>query len=232
MIQQPPHTVEPVKTNHFIPKLGGAIFDMDGTLLDTMSVWKDVGEQYLLSKGITPLPGFSEHFINLSSAQSAEYMISQYGLTISPEDVCRDINGIIEAFYFHQAQTKPGVVAFLQRLHAKNIPMCVATATDLHLAKAALKRTGLLPLLQDVLTCTQIGHGKDEPDIFEAALACLGTAKQQTYVFEDALYALKTAKKAGFPVVGVYDPSERAAEEVRSLSNVYVHSMEELEIQF
>lgn len=183
----------------------GAIFDLDGTLLDSMSVWSTMGSDYLRGRGIQPEEGLDSKFSSMSIAQAAQYYIDNYHLPESTDEIIMDIDRTIEQFYFEQARLKPGVKAFLQALQEKGTVMCVATATDRHLAHAALKRNGISQYFKDIFTCNIVGAGKDEPLIYETALACLGTEKSNTIIFEDAPHALATAKKAGFITACVYD---------------------------
>lgn len=106
--------------------------------------------------------------------------------------------------------------------------MCVATATDESLVKACLKRLGLLEYFKEIFTCRNVGAGKEQPDIYEAALQRLGTLKEKTFVFEDVLHAVKTAKQAGFPVAALYDESSREDwKEIMGLADISAVSMGE-----
>lgn len=185
----------------------GAIFDLDGTLLDSMFVWNTMGSDYLKSRGITPEPGLNEKFKTMSIVQAANYYRDNYGLTDSVQEIMDDVNRIIEGFYYEKAVIKPGVKEFLEKLKAAEIKMCVATATDRHLAEAALKRNEIFDYFIDIFTCTEVGAGKDSPVIFETARNRLGCLEDQTIVFEDAPHAIKTAKAAGFKTACVLDPS-------------------------
>ena len=207
--------------------IAGAIFDMDGTLLDSMQMWDNVGQNYLRSLGLEPREGFREILRPLSLRQSAEYMMEAYELDRTPEQIMQEIDQGIEARYFTDLPLKPGVADMLEQLHRRGVAMCIATATDRYLVEAGLRRVGILDYFQFILTCTEAGSGKDRPFIYETALAKLGTPKEQTYIFEDALYAVETAKRAGFPVVGVEDASASAARErIRELSDCYVVTFE------
>jgi HAD superfamily hydrolase (TIGR01509 family) len=165
----------------------------------------------------------------MSLLQAAEYYRSEYGVTLSAGEIMDGVNRMIERFYFHDVKAKPGVGDALERLKNSGVRMCVATATDLHLAEAALRRNGILGYFSKILTCTEVGCGKDAPEIFNRALSHLDTPKQRTLVFEDALYAVKTAKAAGFTVVGVYDRSEEEhSGEIRSLADICINSFAEM----
>lgn len=200
----------------------GAIFDMDGTLLDSMTVWDTLAEDYLRTMGIEPRENLSERFKTMSIEQSADYYISRYGLDKTHDEIINDINCMIEDFYISEAPLKDGVKEFLDYLRGKGTVMCVATTIDKNIASKALERCGISGYFVHIVTCGEAEAGKDEPAIYEKALEYLGTEKKYTFVFEDALHAAVTAKNAGFPVAGVYDASEDAQNELQVCSNVYI----------
>ncbi len=212
-----------------IMKMEGAIFDLDGTLLDSMYIWDAIGGDYLRSLGIEPREDLNRTFKAMSLLQAAEYYRNEYGVTLSADEIMDGVNRMIESFYFYDVKAKAGVKDMLERLKKAGVRMCVATATDLRLAEAALRRNGILEYFSGIFTCTEVGSGKDAPEIFNRALKHLGTPKQRTVVFEDALYAVKTAKKAGFTVAAVFDKSEEEhGGELRALADSYVDSFEEV----
>lgn len=200
----------------------GAIFDVDGTLLDSMHIWDTIGEDYLRSLGYEPKENLNEKFKRLSLHQAAEYYRSEYGVALSVQEICDEVNRWIDRFYREEVQLKPGVESFLQRLSERGIKLCIATATDEHLVRAALDRCGVLGFFSGIYTCTGVGSGKDEPYIYRSALEHLGTPRGETIVFEDALYALKTAKADGFVAAAVYDGHEREQQELQALADYYL----------
>lgn len=210
-------------------KIDGAIFDMDGTLLDSMFIWDTAGEQYLRSRGIEPGENVDEILKGMSLYQAARYCQTEFGLTDSTDAIIDGVNDMIQHFYTDEVLPKTGVPQFLAELKKRQVKMCVATATDRYLVEAALTRTGLLSYFGEIFTCGIVGHGKDEPDIYHAAHRFLQTPKPNTWVFEDALYAVRTAKRAGYRVVGVFDRSEGHADEIRALADLYIRSFEETE---
>lgn len=209
-------------------KIKGAIFDLDGTLLDSMIVWDTLAEDYLRSRGIEPRENLTEKFKNMSLPQAACYYQSVYGLTDTVDAIIAGVNRLIATFYIEKVQAKKGVREFLEILKKRGVKMCVTTAADRNLAQAALKRNQLLPYFESIFTCGEVGHSKDEPVIFFAAQKNLVTPIEHTWVFEDALHAVKTAKAAGFPVVAVYDKAESAPEKMRESADLYIHSFEEM----
>ena len=209
-------------------RIRGAIFDVDGTLLDSMFIWDTIGETYLRSIGYQPKENLNETFKNMSLHQAARYYQTEYGVTRSIDEIMDGVNAMLERYYRFEVPLKPGVAELLERLRQSGVRLCIATATDRHLVEAALDRCGVLSCFGEIFTCNEVGHGKDEPDIFEEALRFLGTRREETLVFDDALYAVRTAKEAGFPVAAVYDSHERSQAEVRARSDLYLEDLTQL----
>ena len=200
----------------------GAIFDLDGTLLDSMSIWDTIGEDYLHSLGIEPRENLAETFKTFTLEESAEYYRTHYGVTLSVEEIVNGVNGMIEDFYRNTVPLKNGVLEFLAGLSEKGVKMCIATVTDKYLAEAALTRLKVRQYFGEIFTTAEVGCGKNDPRIYRTALACLGTEKSETIVFEDALHALMTAKNDGFSTVAVYDEHESRQVEMKSAADYYI----------
>ena len=199
----------------------GAVFDVDGTLLDSMCIWSTIGDRYLRSLGIMPRENLAETFKTFTLEQAAQYYIDHYGVHLSVAEIMEGINRMIERFYFEEALLRPGVKDFLERLQKSGIKMVIATATDHYLVEAALKRCGVLNFFEKIFTCAEYGS-KRKPKIYESAAAFLGTAPEDTWVFEDAFHGAETACRAGFPVLGIRDPSEENQQGLQSVSKVYL----------
>lgn len=200
----------------------GAIFDLDGTLFDSMFVWDTIGEIYLRSIGYEPKENLNETFKTMSLYNAACYYKSEYGVTLSVDEIMDGVNRMVEKYYINEVQLKTGVYDFIKHLHNIGVKMCIATATDKYLVEAALERCGIKECFSEIFTCTSVGHSKDEPDIYREALRHLATPKEDTFVFEDAIYAIRTAKKDGFRVVAIYDKSEENQAEIKSLCDHYI----------
>lgn len=207
-------------------KLKCAIFDFDGTLFDSMPIWDRAGEIYLRSLGKEPGPSLREDVRALSLYQSACYLRREYALPFSVGQIMAGINRTIEHFYLHEVLPKPGAVAFLERMKQAGIPMCIATASERYQIEAALARCGMADCFDAIFTCSEIGHGKDEPVIFQRAMAHFGADRGSTVIFEDALHAIRTAKADGFIVAAVFDGSEKRQREIRDLADCYLADFE------
>lgn len=204
-------------------KISGAIFDMDGTLLDSMHVWDGLSLEYARSMGIEPGPDFKKAVETMTFEMSSVYIKEHYNKKISAEEMKQGFNALAKARYDKKVDVKPGLVEFLEKLQNRGVKMCVATMTELYLAEPILERLGLLKYFSKIFTCSMVSAGKERPDIYEAALRHLGTPKEETPVFEDALYAVRTAKSAGFPVIGVYEKLFAGhGEKIKALANAYI----------
>lgn len=211
----------------------GAIFDIDGTLLDSMPVWESAGARYLATLGIKAKSDLKEKLDALSLPEGALYMQKEYGLSVSTEDILQGIDQVVKDFYYKEATMKPGVRSLLKLLKANNVKMILATATDADMAKAALVHNGIWQEFIGMITCEEAGAGKTSPKIFELAKDRLQTKKEETWVFEDSLYAIKTATEAGFPVCGIYDEySKKNMEEIKALSDIYVEDFAEIKLDY
>jgi HAD superfamily hydrolase (TIGR01509 family) len=214
-------------------KLSGAIFDLDGTLIDSMHIWNSAGAEYIKRVGKTPEDGIWIKLQPMTTAQTAEYICKNYGVNVSPADVVEDLFRIIADFYTNEVLPKEGAIDFLELLRLHGVKMCIATATDRHLVDAALKKCGLMQYFKAILTCTEVGVSKMQPDIFNQALSAIGTPKSETLVFEDAYFAVLTLKKAGFTVAAVYDePSESFWAETKALADLQIDSFTRLMLTF
>lgn len=205
----------------------GAIFDLDGTLLDSMPVWNTLASAYLRTIGETPRADVDAAVGSFSLQQAARYFQTEYGVALSEESIVDGVKALIRHFYETEVQPKPGVSAFLQQLSRQGVKMCVATATDAQLARAALTRCGLMHFFAEIITCDEVGAGKDQPLIYREALKTLGTPQSKTLVFEDARHALQTAKADGFITVAVHDDGEPDWEHMKRISHYAMNDFTE-----
>ena len=180
-----------------------AIFDMDGTLIDSMGFWKNLATEYLTTKGIAEIPWeILERIRPMTMSESAALFKQEFGLT---GDVEAQMNAMIDAHYRKDIPLKPGVQEYLEILHRLGVRMCVASATAEQLMESCLTRLGGRQYFDFLLSCETVGAGKRSPLVYHESARRLGADSRETAVYEDALYAVQTAKAAGFHVVGVYD---------------------------
>lgn len=206
-------------------KIKGAIFDVDGTLLDSMYTWRLRGELYLKKLGIEPREGLQYDVRRLGFLESPKMIKEEYGLTQSYEEIFDGMLQVVKDYYLYEAKVKNGTVQFLEELKKNGVKMCIATATDYDIVVPGLKNCGIFDYFENIFTCGGLKTNKTKPYIFEHAMESMGTSKKDTVIFEDALYAVKTAKEAGFFVTGIFDEQEHEQDEFRGLCDVFVHDL-------
>ena len=211
----------------------GAIFDLDGVLLDSMEIWNDLGARYLQKLGVQPEPGLRDILFSMSMEQGAEYMKEQYQLNKTAEEVLDGIQEMLQDFYFYEVKAKEGAKELLAFLQEKGVPMTAATSSPREHVTRALKRNGLYDFLKRIDTTSEVGESKHSPLIYQQAAQFLGTAPEETLVFEDSLYALQTAKNAGFRAIGVYDAEgETNQAGVEETGEVYLKNLREFTVYY
>ena len=196
-----------------------AIFDMDGTLVDSMVYWKRLAEEFLHQKGVQSVPAeILEQIRPMTMTESAELFKQVFHLEGAPENIAKEMNALMDLHYHRDIPLKSGVREYLEQLHQTGTKMCVASATAEPLMEACLNRLGVAQYFEFLLSCETVGVGKNRPDVYFAAAERLMAEPEEIAVYEDALYAAKTAKAAGFYVVGVFD--ESAAKHFEELKRV------------
>ena len=207
----------------------GVIFDVDGTLLDSMPLWKNLGEDYLRDQGIEPEENLNEKLLVLSLGEGIGYLVDHYSLQKTKKEVWGEIYEKIKRFYEEEVECKKGVREFLESLRKKDIPMVIITSTERGPLEAALTRLKIKSYFTKISTTSEEGKGKEVPDLFIQACEFLGLKPQDVWVIEDAHFAATSAKKAGNKVVGIFDPlCEVSKEEMKNTVDVYIHDFFEL----
>lgn len=205
----------------------GVIFDLDGTLIDSMRIWYDIDRRFLRENGVTDPPeDISDRMKKMTIEDSSQYFITEFGLDCTVSDVVTRIEEMVRVEYEENIPLKSGVVEMLDLLDSKGIPYGVATATYKGLAEAALKRCGIYDRMQFVYTDREYPNGKRFPDIFLGGAKRLGIAPEEALVVEDSLHCIETAREAGFPTAAIYDEANAAEwEEIKAFSDMSFKDM-------
>lgn len=185
----------------------GAIFDLDGTLLDSMDVWKQIDVRFLEKRGITATEEYSQRVAQLGFRAAAEYTIDLFRLEEDAADIVDEWNQMADAAYASEIGMKPFAKEYLQHLKNCNVKLGVATALHPKSIEAVLKNNGIYQLFASFTTLHEVTRGKGFPDIYLLAAQKLDVAPRECVVFEDILSGVKGAKAGGFQVCGVFDAS-------------------------
>ncbi|MBR7038305.1 MAG: GNAT family N-acetyltransferase [Oscillospiraceae bacterium] len=195
-----------------------AILDLDGTLIDSMSIWHEIDVQFFTENGLAVPEGISETVAKMSIEEWAAYFVAHYVPTMTPAAVIRRVEEMAADHYAHTIPLKPHVLPFLQFLDDNGIPYGICTATYRSSAAAVLARLGLTDRMQFVLTGEDFPAGKSDGTMFRTALGLLGTSPAETIVVDDALHCIETAVSCGCLTAAVRDASAPAADWARTAS--------------
>ena len=206
-------------------KIKGAIFDMDGTLVDSLMLWDVIwdtfGEKFR-GGSFRPTEESDKAVRTMLLRDAMEYIHRQYDLGESGAQLLGIANDRVERFYENEVEMKPGAREFLQYCRDHGVKMCIASATEKRLVDVAVRHCGIGGYFDCILSCSEIGKGKDQPDIYLRAAECLGTEIGETCVFEDSLTAIRTADSIGMQTVAVYDRYNYGQTEMQAIAAEYI----------
>lgn len=191
----------------------GAVFDLDGTLIDSMEIWREIDEEFFARRNMAVPAHYQENIAHLGFRDVAAYTIRNYLPSEKEENVIAEWNAMCREKYSAKGSGryfKEGAVEFLRFLSARGVRMCVATASSPELFAPVLREGGVYGLFSGFLTVEDVKKNKSFPDIFLLAAGKTGAAPEKCVAFEDSLTALLAAKRAGLQTVAVYDASSEA----------------------
>ena len=207
-------------------KIKAAIFDMDGTLVNSLTFWEYAwpifGEKYLGKKDFYPSAEDDKAIRTMTMKLCWEHMIKQYGFPKSADELTDETNELCRKYYKEVVNVKEGTFELLEYLKSRGIRMCIASATAKYLLVEVAAHFGLDKYMETIVSCADIGKGKDKPDVFLAAAEFLGAKACEACVFEDSALAVTTAKNAGFYTVGIYDKYNYDHDILKANSDIYV----------
>ena len=210
-------------------KISGAIFDMDGTLLDSTEMWQGAAGRYITSLMKTPEPDLGAKTKAMTLEELCAYLKSEYAIATTEEKIAKGFNTILREGYLSNVGIKEYVPILLEKFKQKSIAMCITTSTDKAIAEEILARLGIRDYFSQIVTCKEAGGGKEDPEVFLHAHDMLGTPKDETVVIEDGVLAIRGAKEAGLYVIAIADESEKENEpEIKQLADKYIESFKEL----
>lgn len=185
------------------------ILDLDGTLLDSLNAWDNVGNRYLESISVQACHDLDEILTDLTLEEAACYIQKHFHLKQTIQEITAGICHQIADQYENQIELKPGVLEFLNQCQRKGIEMVIFTASDFQLVEKALLRLDVIHYFKYIFTCENFGFTKKQKESYIKIAERIGYKKNECIVVEDALYAIKTAKAGGFTVKAIYDQNNQ-----------------------
>lgn len=213
-------------------QIQAAIFDMDGTLVDSLGLWDVLwqvfGDRFCGGVKFIPDPE-SERKIRTMALRDGMYLLHENcHIGKDGEEVFQTADRTFRDFYANSVTLKDGVRDYLNYCKENKIRTVIASATAPELIQIALEHCGVSDCFEEIFSCSVVGKGKESPDIYLHTQAWLGTATEETWVFEDSFVALETAQRIGMPTVGVYDMYNPWQDKVQAASTVYIGAGESL----
>ncbi len=207
-----------------------AIFDLDGTIVDSMKYWRGVRNAFLEEHNLTSVDNFNDFTGADWVEKLCEYFNSKYNMDMTPEKFMDWGIEYMMKKYANDVYPKAGALELLDKFYAEGVKMCICSSTDRYMMEPVLEKFDLDKYFQFTIHCRQFGKEKNDPDTFRYCMERLGAQKpEEVAVFEDAHYAASTAKNAGFYVVGMYDANEPKTEEVKAFVDQYVTDYAQLD---
>lgn len=206
-----------------------AIFDLDGTLIDSTGVWNRVDMEFLERRGIPVTEEYMQEIKHHNFETGALYTIKCYGLKETKDEIIKEWYDMAVEEYANHIELKPFAKDLLQKLKQKGLKLALATSSDRALFELCLKRLGIYELFDVYLQTSEVGRGKEFPDIYEEAARRCDTDISRCVVFEDILVAVRSAKQGGFYTVGVADyASENNRAEIMSICDIFVDNYSQI----
>lgn len=201
----------------------GIIFDLDGTIVDSMGVWRAVDEEFLRRRGF-PLPeGLNKELESMEFTETARYFQRRFSLPDTVEEIIAEWMEMVLDQYQNRVPMKPGLKDFLKYAHEKGIRMGIASSNHADLVRAALEGHGIGDFFAAIVTCSEVAHPKPEPDVYLEAAKRIQVPAEKCLVFEDIPVGIRAGQSAGMKTCAVRDDySQEKDGEKRMLADYYI----------
>lgn len=214
-----------MKLQEMLSGIKACIFDMDGTLVDSLGMWSDIDRRFFARYGMETPADYEKKINHMSFLEMAQFTKEEYQIPDSVETITELWTEWSKEEYESEIQAKPGAQELLQFLKEQGIPLSLATTNRKELYEPCLRRNHLYSYFDYIMNVNEINSAKSEPKIYQLLAAKMNVKPEETLVFEDILIAVNTAHQAGFKVAAVYDKrNERDQQKIKTLSDFYFKS--------
>lgn len=207
----------------------GAIFDVDGTILNSMSVWNKVTDDFFKKHGLVLTAEKAAQYKEMTLNESLPQINEEFGLGMTFEEIYEDFRTMVAVEYAENIQLKPNVDKYLKKLHESGVKIAVATSGYEGMCKDAFSRLGILDYIDAYAFSSEVGVNKGQPDIYFLAAKRIGADVGDCVVYEDIVRGIVTAAKAGFGTCAIYDDTNaNETQLLQSYSDRYITEWDEL----
>lgn len=191
-------------------KISGAIFDLDGTLVDSMSMWTDVMQEITVDAGIVFTQELMDTYESCTVPKACELLHNEFGAKATPAELEAQVDRLVADAYAHKVKAIPGALALVHSFEDAGIPCVIASSTPSRLSTICLEAQGIRSAFKAILSAGEVCDHRDKeyPDVYLEALRILDMPQEEVWVFEDAPFAVRTARTAGFHVVGIHNAGD------------------------
>lgn len=208
----------------------GVIFDCDGTLLDSMRVWRETEAELARRANVTLSAAETDALTAMTIPECGAFFHERFGLGSSGDDVVAMMDELMLEFYRERVLARPGALAFVQGLAGRGVHMSVASSSPQPYLQAGLERCGFAPYFDAIVSVDDVGASKREPAVYDRAREAMGTPLATTWGVEDSVYAIRTLKAADYRTLGIYDCDiSGTAEELREAAERFIATFEDVD---
>ena len=209
--------------HEMLQDIRAVIFDLDGSLVDSMWMWRAIDIEYLGRFGI-PLPeDLQSRIEGMSFSETAVYFKEHFPIPDNIDQIKEDWNCMAWDKYANEVPLKPGIPEFLERCREEGIKLGIATSNSRQLVENIAKVHNLRDYFSCIMTGCDVAHGKPSPDIYLAVAEGLDCPPSQCLVFEDIIPGIQAGKAAGMRVCAVEDAySVNDRERKKALADYYI----------
>ncbi len=207
----------------------GAIFDVDGTLLDSMGVWDKITRDFFDKYNVSYDGGLLAEFKEMTLQESSIYMKENCGMAQSVGEIKDELNRMAAHEYMYNIPMKPYAKEYVTKLYTSGVKLAIATSGFKELSMAALERCGVWQMFSAIALSNEVGVNKSNPDVYLLAAQRIGTEPRECTVYEDILSGINGAKKADMRAVGIYDEASAGdMDKIKGSADKYIMSWQEL----
>lgn len=204
------------------------IFDLDGTLLDSCAIWKDVDKKFFLKRNIPMPEDYGKYIAHMGFDNASKYTKERFNLKESPEEIIKEWENEVIYGYQNEIELKDHAKEFIELCKSKGCILTIATANQENCYLPCLKRNNILDYFTKILDVKNYNEGKKSPQIYLDIASSFSLKPEEILVIEDISTALKSAKEGGFVTCAIYEKTSDEENLKKSIADMYIKSFSDI----